>query len=271
MINKLDLSADSSTIVDALEKYAEEYRKNLYLPQFLRARQIVINHVVKYVSRGKRILDINCGTAIDAIKLAELGYEVTGVDISSAMISIAREEISKAKVSSLVKLETADYRAMPKFEHKFDAVLSNFGGINFAKDLNPIFKSVSDSLNQGGIFMVNTVNRICAAEIAIFMLKGRISKASRRITGGKARIGGKLVELYYHPKRSFVNDGNRLGFKLIDSFGLNIFAPPLWASDFFKFHGKVAGFLEQIDDAIRRIPLIRSLGDFMVLVFRKIE
>ena len=256
--------------VDALEKYAEEYRRNLYLPHFLRAREVVISYLLDRVNPGSRILDINCGTGIDAIQLGRHGYEVIGVDISSAMISIAREEITRARISGLVKVEVADYRSLPEFGQKFDAVLSNFGGINFAMNLRPIFRSVAANLNHKGIFLVNTVNRLCLAEIMIFMLKGKLSKAMRRIISRRARIGGRYVELYYHSKRTFISEANLAGFKLIDSFGLNIFAPPLWANDFFEFHKKFATFLEKIDNKARRIVLIRSLGDFMILVFQKV-
>jgi|GEM_PF-6365297 len=136
--------------------------------------------------------------------------------------------------------------------------------------LRPIFRSVAANLNHKGIFLVNTVNRLCLAEIMIFMLKGKLSKAMRRIISRRARIGGRYVELYYHSKRTFISEANLAGFKLIDSFGLNIFAPPLWANDFFEFHKKFATFLEKIDNKARRIVLIRSLGDFMILVFQKV-
>lgn len=39
---------------------------------------------------GTRLLDLGCGPGTDALRLAGLGFEVTGVDYSEAMISAAR-------------------------------------------------------------------------------------------------------------------------------------------------------------------------------------
>jgi SAM-dependent methyltransferase len=40
---------------------------------------------------GARVLDAGCGTGRVAIRLAELGYEVTGVDLDESMLAVARE------------------------------------------------------------------------------------------------------------------------------------------------------------------------------------
>lgn len=99
---------DFQLTINALERYAEEYRHNLYLPHFLRARETVISCLLNNLNYKCEILDINCGTALDAILLARHGHQITGIDISSTMISIAKEEIARAGVSALVKVEVAD-------------------------------------------------------------------------------------------------------------------------------------------------------------------
>jgi SAM-dependent methyltransferase len=44
------------------------------------------------VAPGSRILDAGCGTGRVAIRLAELGYEVIGVDVDESMLAVARRE-----------------------------------------------------------------------------------------------------------------------------------------------------------------------------------
>jgi SAM-dependent methyltransferase len=44
------------------------------------------------VAPGARILDAGCGTGRVAIRLAELGYEVLGVDVDESMLAVARRE-----------------------------------------------------------------------------------------------------------------------------------------------------------------------------------
>jgi SAM-dependent methyltransferase len=43
------------------------------------------------VPAGARVLDAGCGTGRVAIRLAELGYDVTGVDLDESMLEVARE------------------------------------------------------------------------------------------------------------------------------------------------------------------------------------
>jgi SAM-dependent methyltransferase len=40
---------------------------------------------------GSRVLDAGCGTGRVAIRLAELGYDVTGTDVDRSMLAVARE------------------------------------------------------------------------------------------------------------------------------------------------------------------------------------
>lgn len=49
-----------------------------------------------YKVKGNKFLDVACGTGEIAIPLSEEGYSVTGVDLSSEMLTIAREKAEKA-------------------------------------------------------------------------------------------------------------------------------------------------------------------------------
>ncbi|PZT75254.1 MULTISPECIES: class I SAM-dependent methyltransferase [unclassified Streptomyces] len=44
------------------------------------------------VPAGARVLDAGCGTGRVAIRLAELGYDCTGVDVDASMLAVAREQ-----------------------------------------------------------------------------------------------------------------------------------------------------------------------------------
>ncbi len=228
-----------------------------------------MNYILDPLRDNSPVLDVNCGTGIDAVLLATHGHSVHGIDISSAMIQFARENITKAGAAELATVEVGDYRKLgvPPMTH--GAVLSNFGGINFCKDLTEFFASVAGTLSPGGLLVVNSVSHFSLSEFLIFLSKGKIGKALRRPFGGKARIGGRDVGIYYHTKNAFIKTGKESGFTLEDIFGLCVFAPPLWAEDFYTNHGMLAKFLERMDDFARHMPLLRTSGDFTVYVFRK--
>ncbi|WP_330451620.1 MULTISPECIES: class I SAM-dependent methyltransferase [unclassified Streptomyces] len=44
------------------------------------------------VPEGGRVLDAGCGTGRVAIRLAELGYDCTGVDVDASMLAVARKQ-----------------------------------------------------------------------------------------------------------------------------------------------------------------------------------
>ncbi|TXM69767.1 class I SAM-dependent methyltransferase [Methylobacterium sp. WL120] len=69
---------------------------------------------------GGSILDAGCGTGQISIPLAERGYAVRGIDISEAMVAIAR---AKLRPGWKAEYGVADVRRIPAGEGRFDAVV----------------------------------------------------------------------------------------------------------------------------------------------------
>ena len=65
------------------------------------------------VPEGSKILDVGCGSGNYSIKLAELGYEVTGVDMSKEMLIKAKEKVDDRNL-------TIEFREMNLYELDFD-------------------------------------------------------------------------------------------------------------------------------------------------------
>jgi 2-polyprenyl-3-methyl-5-hydroxy-6-metoxy-1,4-benzoquinol methylase len=68
-----------------------------------------------------RIADLGCGTGSLAVLLAESGYDVTGIDLSEAMLAAARSKASEAGVE--VRLAAGDAANPALARGGFDAVL----------------------------------------------------------------------------------------------------------------------------------------------------
>jgi SAM-dependent methyltransferase len=75
--------------------------------------------------RGKRLLDVGCGTGKSFLPMLPKGWAVTGCDISAEMLELARE-----KAGADLRLEVADMRALPVFG-EFDLVWSLDDAINY--------------------------------------------------------------------------------------------------------------------------------------------
>ncbi|TET90145.1 MAG: class I SAM-dependent methyltransferase [Methanomassiliicoccales archaeon] len=75
------------------------------------------------VPEGGRVLDLGCGTGSHAIRLAKMGYQVTGTDISKDMLDIAIEKAGTLPVEFLLQ----DMRNID-LPDQYDAVICMFGG-----------------------------------------------------------------------------------------------------------------------------------------------
>src|SRR5262249_28051015 len=76
------------------------------------------------VIRGPAVLDVGCGTGDNALYLAERGFCVTGIDISTAAIAIANRKADKLSVDA--RFVTLDAFQLGTLATKFETVL-DFG------------------------------------------------------------------------------------------------------------------------------------------------
>ena len=88
-----------------------------------------IADLVKILERhaltGTRLLDVGCGTGTSFLPMLAQGWEVTGCDISPAMLELARE-----KAGEKVRLAVADMLELPDFG-EFDLVWALDDAINY--------------------------------------------------------------------------------------------------------------------------------------------
>src|SRR4051794_19071760 len=75
--------------------------------------------------RGRRLLDVGCGTGKSFLPMLPWGWKVSGCDISASMLELAR-----GKAGAGVRLERADMRELPRFG-EFDLVWSIDDAVNY--------------------------------------------------------------------------------------------------------------------------------------------
>lgn len=70
-----------------------------------------------------RALDIGCGTGTHALWLAERGFDVVGIDISTEAIALARAKGAAARVAGAIRFEVLDFLEARPDGGPFDLVL----------------------------------------------------------------------------------------------------------------------------------------------------
>lgn len=104
-------------------------------------------------STGKSILDIGCGTGELAIRLAQDGYAVSGVDLSEEMLIVATEKMVKNQVD--ITFFQQDMRSLSGLG-QYDMIILFCDSLNYLTtkdDVIHTFKNVSNHLADNGLFL----------------------------------------------------------------------------------------------------------------------
>jgi len=127
VFNKLSSKGEYS------EAYDEEYEK-LYNRMF-------DNGIIK----GMKVLDVGCGPGINSLRLAKMGFDVTGVDISKLAIVEAQKRAKSEGIEILFKV--GDIENLPFEDEEIDicfcgAVLHHFQNLDIvAEELYRVTKN----------------------------------------------------------------------------------------------------------------------------------
>lgn len=97
---------------------------------------------------GKRVLDYCCGLGATAIRVAGLGAEAYGIDISDAEVETARKNAEEAGVSDRAHFSVMDAENMTFEDNSFDVIICS--GVLHHLELNAAFPELARVLRPSG-------------------------------------------------------------------------------------------------------------------------
>jgi SAM-dependent methyltransferase len=120
-----------------------------------------LHHLPRLVAfdgyRGRSVLEVGCGAAVDLARFARGGAEATGVDLSASAIGLARANFSQQGLSG--RFEVADGEHLPFPDNGFDLVYAH-GVVQYTANPQRLVDECRRVLKPGGEAVFQVYNRI---------------------------------------------------------------------------------------------------------------
>jgi ubiquinone/menaquinone biosynthesis C-methylase UbiE len=140
------------TITDIVENGYDEIAESYYSHRDLEKFNSELDKFSELVPKNAHVLDAGCGAGIPTAKyLIKKGLKVTGIDISSTMIQLAKKNVPEADFLKM------DINNITFPENTFEGLISVYTLFHIPrKNHLQIFKTFFDILKPGGILLINS-------------------------------------------------------------------------------------------------------------------
>jgi ubiquinone/menaquinone biosynthesis C-methylase UbiE len=115
------------------------------------AYEYTLGRTRSYLTPQDRVLELGCGTGSTALLLAPDVQQITAIDISSAMLAIARQ---KAESSGVKNISFELGAEVPK-QGQYDVVMG-YSLFHLVPDMEQRFAQINALLPKGGYFITKT-------------------------------------------------------------------------------------------------------------------
>ena len=120
-----------------------------------------LHHLLRLVAfdgyRGRSVLEVGCGAGVDLARFAKGGAQVTGVDLSSSAIDLARANFAQQGLEG--RFDVADGERLPFPNNSFDLVFAH-GVVQYTANPQQLVEECHRVLKPGGEAVFQVYNRI---------------------------------------------------------------------------------------------------------------
>jgi len=238
-------------------------------------RGTVWNEIAQTFHTGQHILEINCGTGIDAIHMGLNGLHVDACDSSAVMIEVAERRAFPFGEQLPVRFRCLPIEKIDELPGKatFDGVLSNFSGLNCVEDLGSVARNIARLVKTGGHAVVCVFGTFCLWEILWYLSKGNFRKAFRRFRRRAivVRLGPAATVTIRYWSAIQLNRVFAPYFRLKRTRGVGVVVPPSYVTGCAPPFPRLFRIAAAADPWIGICPIVRGMGDHIVLTFERTE
>jgi len=221
---------------------------------------------------GSRLIDLGCGTGIDAIRMAQLGHHVMATDWSPQMAKRTSERAAIGQLMDRVRVLPVGAHELQLLEGSgvYDGAYSNLGPLNCVPDLGDVSRECARLLKPGGALVFTVIGRICPWEIAHYLPRWKWARVKVRFARGSVPVGMNKHTIwtrYYGPREFYrAFDDN---FALTHYRGLCVLAPPPYLTWIRERHSRWYEWLWHMDRRVAGWPILREVGDHFLIVMTR--
>ncbi|MFH1566191.1 MAG: methyltransferase domain-containing protein [bacterium] len=210
------------------------------------AEKIELEFLVKLLGnpKGKKILDLGCGTGKFGLKLAKMSNKVIGVDISENSIKIANKTAKKYNIKTFDGI--VDDFKKTKYKNYFDYILA-INLIHHTNDAAVILKNINKALKKGGVFIVFEINPFNLLYIPFLIYYGQIKS---------------------HLTKEYLRSNIFSLEKLLEKNKFKILEVHKWCllpTKFYNYSLKI----KSLNEVLNKIPIIKFFSAFHIILCKK--
>jgi SAM-dependent methyltransferase len=205
---------------------------------------------------GDRVLELNCGTGVDAAHLAQRGVEVLATDASPTMVEAARRRGVDAHVCRAEEIDSFVADRAP-----FDGALSDFGGLNCVDDVGAVGRGLARALRPGATAVLCVMGPVVPWEMAWYLARLQPRRAFRRLAPSTQWRGTTIR----YPSARATGRALAPWFEVRRCWALGALVPPSYAEPLAARAPRVLSLADRVERRIECWPGVAALADHYVL------
>jgi SAM-dependent methyltransferase len=144
---------------ESMKNYYGSLCTQMYEILHEKAPEDELNFYLSYGKKGQKILEPLCGSGRFLVPFLEMGFDISGMDLSREMLEKLKEKAPRAKV---IQADLTEYVS----EELFDYIFISSGSVSLFTDMEQcksILRKLKERLAPGGkfVFAVDTIVNRC--------------------------------------------------------------------------------------------------------------